>query len=449
MSNAIVMPKVGQAVESCMLSEWCKKVGEPVQAGEVLFRFETDKSVFDEEAKESGIFLAAFFEEGDDIPCLTNIGAIGQPGEDVEALRPRGNGKEPVQETTEKVAEILSPTQNPVLAARSPATAKEEIFASPRAKHLAEKLGVNYRSAAATGAEGRIIEVDIRRLAATGASSTQAAFEACGGTPRGNGTGLGGRITLKNLTESVSPCILTPDSVSDVATESEYTDVKLSNVRKVTAKAMTQSLTSMAQLTHTVSFDATTIMELRKKLKNTDSAFGAPRITNNDMILYAVSRVLMHHPDLNANFLGDKMRHFHHVNLGIAVDTPRGLLVPTLFHADTKSLTQISEEARALAEKCRQGSVKPEQMQGASFTVSNLGSFGIEHFTPIVNPPQTGILGVDCTVDRIRSVNGALSVYPAMGLSLTYDHRALDGAPASRFLQELRTTLENFYAILI
>lgn len=167
------------------------------------------------------------------------------------------------------------------------------------------------------------------------------------------------------------------------------------------------------------------------------------------MILYAVSRVLMHHPDLNANFLGDKMRHFHHVNLGIAVDTPRGLLVPTLFHADTKSLTQISEEARALAEKCRQGSVKPEQMQGASFTVSNLGSFGIEHFTPIVNPPQTGILGVDCTVDRIRSVNGALSVYPAMGLSLTYDHRALDGAPASRFLQELRTTLENFYAILI
>ena len=137
------------------------------------------------------------------------------------------------------------------------------------------------------------------------------------------------------------------------------------------------------------------------------------------------------------------------MHLGVAVDTPRGLMVPTLFHADQKSLSQISAEAKALAAACQDGSINPDLLQGASFTISNLGALGVEHFTPVVNPPQAGILGVNCITERVRTVEGQLTAYPAMGLSLTYDHRALDGAPASRFLQELCTALENFNALLI
>ncbi|NLG58241.1 MAG: 2-oxo acid dehydrogenase subunit E2, partial [Clostridiales bacterium] len=166
------------------------------------------------------------------------------------------------------------------------------------------------------------------------------------------------------------------------------------------------------------------------------------------MILFAVSRVLKRHPDLNAHHMGDTMRLFRHVHLGIAVDTPRGLLVPTLFDADTKSLAQISREAKQVGKDAQGGSINPDILSAGSFTVSNLGALGIEMFTPIINPPQVGILGVNCAVDRVRVVDGQITAYPAMGLSLTYDHRAVDGAPASRFLKDLVGALENIGILL-
>lgn len=432
MASAVVMPKVGQAVESCVLSEWCKKEGEAVRAGEVLFRFETDKSIFDEEAKESGVLLGVFFEEGDDIPCLTIIGAIGAVGENIDDLRPQTASDEVAAESATDIAQKETLQSEKMSVPISSATPGQQVFISPRAKQLAEKHGVSYDAAIPTGPDGRIVEEDILRLVAVGATATKSA-RAIGAKADAPGTGIGGRVTVS-------------DAVVPVEAQSDYTDSKLSTVRKVTAKAMTHSLSSMAQLTHTSSFDASTLLSMRRMFK--DAGGENRNITINDMILFAVSRVLLHHPDLNANLMDDTIRHFRHVNLGIAVDTPRGLLVPTLFNADQMSLAEISNQSKLLIEACRQGSIMPDQMKGGSFTVSNLGAFGIEHFTPIVNPPQTGILGVNCTVDRVRKVDGEIVVYPAMGLSLTYDHRALDGAPASRFLQELCKTLENFCAIL-
>ncbi len=222
----------------------------------------------------------------------------------------------------------------------------------------------------------------------------------------------------------------------------EYEDVKLQQIRKIIAHNLQQSLATMAQLTHNTSFDATNAIELRKKLK--DNLKSNENITLNDVLLCVCSRVLLEHKDLNAHFLDDKMRYFKHVHLGIAVDTPRGLLVPTLFNADTKSLREISIESKALAKSAQEGTISPEFLSGASFTITNLGTLGIESFTPIINPPQTGILGVDCIIERIRTVDGKITSYPAMGLSLTYDHRALDGAPASLFLKDLKNALENF-----
>lgn len=300
---------------------------------------------------------------------------------------------------------------------------------SPRARNAAERLHVDPAQAQPTGPNGRVIERDIKALAQ--ASRT--------------GTGLGGRVTVAD--QAAAPAAQAAPAVQGADTE--YQDVKLPNIRKVIAKSMFQSLSTMAQLTHTTSFDATCIMNFRKGLKAAPEQLQVPNITLNDIILFAASRVLPKHPDLNAHFLEDKMRYFRHVNLGIAVDTPRGLMVPTLMRAEEKSLKEIAAEAKALAAACQDGSINPDLLQGASFTVSNLGTLGIEHFTPVINPPQTGILGVDCIVERVRTVDGQIAVYPAMGLSLTYDHRALDGAPASRFLQDMRAALENFQALLI
>ena len=428
MATAVIMPRQGQSVESCIIGEWFKKVGDPVQEGDILFSYETDKSSFEEPAKQAGTLLAIFYGADDDVPCLTTVAVIGEPGESYAEFAPdqaAGTAEAPGMEAPAAKAPAAAAVAAPAVQAEG--TALRGV--SPRARNAAERLHVDPAQAQPTGPNGRVIERDIKALAQ--ASRT--------------GTGLGGRVTVAD--QAAAPAAQAAPAVQGADTE--YQDVKLPNIRKVIAKSMFQSLSTMAQLTHTTSFDATCIMNFRKGLKAAPEQLQVPNITLNDIILFAASRVLPKHPDLNAHFLEDKMRYFRHVNLGIAVDTPRGLMVPTLMRAEEKSLKEIAAEAKALAAACQDGSINPDLLQGASFTVSNLGTLGIEHFTPVINPPQTGILGVDCIVERVRTVDGQIAVYPAMGLSLTYDHRALDGAPASRFLQDMRAALENFQALLI
>lgn len=428
MATAVIMPRQGQSVESCIIGEWFKKVGDPVQEGDILFSYETDKSSFEEPAKQAGTLLAIFYGADDDVPCLTTVGVIGEPGESYAEFAPdqaAGTAEAPGMEAPAAKAPAAAAVAAPAVQAEGSALRG----VSPRARNAAERLHVDPAQAQPTGPNGRVIERDIKALAQ--ASRT--------------GTGLGGRVTAAD--RAAAPAAQAAPAVQGADTE--YQDVKLPNIRKVIAKSMFQSLSTMAQLTHTTSFDATCIMNFRKGLKAAPEQLQVPNITLNDIILFAASRVLPKHPDLNAHFLEDKMRYFRHVNLGIAVDTPRGLMVPTLMRAEEKSLKEIAAEAKALAAACQDGSINPDLLQGASFTVSNLGTLGIEHFTPVINPPQTGILGVDCIVERVRTVDGQIAVYPAMGLSLTYDHRALDGAPASRFLQDMRAALENFQALLI
>lgn len=428
MATAVIMPRQGQSVESCIIGEWFKKVGDPVQEGDILFSYETDKSSFEEPAKQAGTLLAIFYGADDDVPCLTTVGVIGEPGESYAEFAPdqaAGAEEAPAAEAPAVEAPAAAVAAAPAVQAEGSALRG----VSPRARNAAERLHVDPAQAQPTGPNGRVIERDIKALAQAGRT----------------GTGLGGRVTVAD--QAAAPAAQAAPAVQGADTE--YQDVKLPNIRKVIAKSMFQSLSTMAQLTHTTSFDATCIMNFRKGLKAAPEQLQVPNITLNDIILFAASRVLPKHPDLNAHFLEDKMRYFRHVNLGIAVDTPRGLMVPTLMRAEEKSLKEIAAEAKALAAACQDGSINPDLLQGASFTVSNLGTLGIEHFTPVINPPQTGILGVDCIVERVRTVDGQITVYPAMGLSLTYDHRALDGAPASRFLQDMRAALENFQALLI
>lgn len=401
-AQAVIMPKEGITVESCIIGEWKKNVGDAVAVGDVLFTYETDKAEFECPSTAAGTLLAKFFEDGDEVPCLVNVCAVGNPGDAYEFLKPGAEAPAPAAE---------APAAEAPAAAAAPATPKAELTAiSPRAMAKAVANNVNPALATGTGPKGRIIERDIDKLIASGAAAAYAAPAA--------------------------------------AEETAFEDVKFGPVRKATAKSMTRSLSTMAQLTQQYSFDASQIQAYRAMLKPMDAPMG--KISLNDMVMFAVAKTIKSCPDLNANMVEDNViRHFSHVNLGFACDTPRGLLVPTIFHADEMSLLELSMEAKRLAAAARDGSLSPDEMTGATFTVTNIGSFGCEAFTPVVNPPQIGILGVCNIQTKIKSAkDGMIETYPAMGLSLTFDHRALDGAPAARYMSELCKSLESFMTLM-
>jgi len=449
MATPVIMPRQGQSVESCILAKWHKKPGDKVAVGDILFSYETDKAGFEEEAKVEGTLLGVFFEEGDDVPCLLNVCVIGNEGESYKEFAPEGDA--PAAEAAPAAAEAAPAAVEAAPAAEVVAAAEPNNAAiSPRAKNTADKLGVDYRFATPTGPDGRIIERDIFAMREAGIGLITPAAKAAGleGTA---GTGIGGRMTTAGAPAAAEAPAAAP-AAAVAAPAAEFVDEKIPNIRKVIAKAMHTSLSTMAQLTYNTSFDATAVMAFRKRIKDSMERLGLANITLNDIILYAVSRTLMmpEHRDFNANFLnGDTMRYFTNVNLGVAVDTPRGLMVPTIFNANLKSLNQISAEVKELAKMCKSGSINPDLLKGGSFTVSNLGNLGIESFTPVINPPQTAILGVDMVAPKARhGKNCEIELYQSMGLSLTCDHRVIDGSPSARFLQDLCKNLENFEVLL-
>lgn len=416
MATLVIMPRQGQSVESCVITEWVKKVGDKVNVGDTLFSYETDKSSFDETSTVEGTLLAVFCEDGDDVPCLDPVCVIGEEGEDYSALIPK---KE------EKAEEIKTPSAAPEIKKEvAVSTAKEVndgfVRISPRARHLAERTDADISKAVPTGPMGRIIERDINTLL-------------------DKGFVIGSRDEEKAVVSN-DEAVCVP----------EYTDEKISNIRRVIAKSMHNSLSTMAQLTLNSSFDATRLLAYRAACKAKGEAMGLSNITINDMILFAVSKTLVNHKALNAHYLEDEgvIRYFASANLGIAVDTDRGLLVPTVFGAEKMSLNELSANAKTVIGETKNGTVSPDKLRGASFTVTNLGSMGIESFTPVVNPPQTGILGVGTVMRRVKKVGDEDVFYDAIGLSLTFDHRALDGAPAAKFLKELCINLENFDLLL-
>ena len=445
MATLVIMPRQGQSVESCIITAFNKKVGDAVEIGEILFSYETDKSSFEEPAPVAGKILAIFREEGDDVPCLENVLVIGNDGEDISEFAPKTEAEAaPAAPAAEAAPEApkAEATVAPAAEAVATATAGAGFAISPRARLLAEKTGADLLKAVPTGPNGRIIERDVQKLVDMGLTVSAAAKD--GYTSAVEGSGISGKVVLADLNAPAAA----PEATVSAAPVAEYEDVKLPNIRKVIAKSMHQSLSTMAQLTLNTSFDCTKLQALRASLKSGAEKLGLANITLNDMVLFAVSRVILNHKDLNAHYLDDVMRYFNNVNLGIAVDTKRGLMVPTVFGAEKLTLNELSKAAKAVITEAQEGTINPDKLKGGSFTVTNLGAMGIESFTPVINPPQTGILGVGTITQRVKDVNGEMVMYPAMGLSLTFDHRALDGAPAAKFLKELVSALENFDILL-
>ena len=458
MAQVVIMPKQGQSVESCIVTEFKKKVGDKVAVGDILFSYETDKASFDEESKVEGTVLACFFNDNDEIPCLTNVMVIGEPGEFFEEFAPSCNTvPEPVEGPAEEsispdaVSLRSTPPETPSLSPVPPlnvprvAVASGDILSSaisPRARRLAAEKGVDASRLAGSGPGGRVIERDVEAAAMVSMSGLAKAMMAGGGLQApANGTGLGGMVKGSDL-KTWKP------SHSDIEGEgTEFIVEKMSNMRKLIAKSMYNSLQNSAQLTHMLGADARTIQALRKKAKKAlEEGRTDANVTINDFVCFAVIKALQKFPKVNSHCLGDSMRIFNTVNLGCAVDTERGLMVPCIKHAEEMNITELSKALKQVADDCRKGSINPDLLssEAASFTVSNLGGFGVEWFTPVINLPQSAILGVGTIVPRPKALGGGeYEFVPYLGLSLTYDHRALDGGEATRFLKQVATEIEN------
>ena len=426
MADFILMPQMGVSEESALLSEWKVKEGDVIKLEQPLFGLETGKSSFEELAKYEGTLLKILVPAGEEVAVGAPVAVIGKPGASF-SVPGAASAAAAAPEAAAPVAAAAAPV---AAAAAAPAVSGKEVLASPRAKKLAAELGLDIAQAIPTGPENRIIERDVKALKAAAPVAAAAAAPAA--------------VAEAAEVKAAAPAA----AAAPVAAAAEYTEEKISRIRKVIAENMHKSLADMAQLTLNRTFDATAILEMRKQMKNAPE-LGLDKVTINDLVLFAVAKTLVEFPDINANFIGDKMRRFTHAQLGVAIDTPKGLLVPVLKDADTMSLKAISAQVKEYANACKEGTLGADKLSGGSFTVTNLGNLGIESFTPIINPPQTAILGVCGTMLRPRQkADGSVEFYQAMGLSLTFDHRVVDGAPAAKFLKAVADKLEKFNLIL-
>ncbi|MFN4293252.1 MAG: dihydrolipoamide acetyltransferase family protein [Thermoflexales bacterium] len=420
MTTQVILPKLGNSVESSIIVAWLKQPGDRVEAGEPICTVETDKSTLEVPSTAGGVLLQHLVNVGDDVPVQTPIALIG------EAATP------PPEARTDE------PPATPAI--------------SPRALKLAQAHGIDPSEVVGSGPGGRIIERDVRaRIEAQRESKrmtpvARAMVERGGYVAPEQGSGPGGRITKQDLIpigDTASP--REPDTPPG-----EYEVIPLSGVRRAIAERMRASLQSTAQLTLHASADARALLAYRQKLKASDESFGLRNVTINDLVMFAVARALLRFPALNATFEGGELRQHARVHLGFAVDTPRGLLAPVIRNAHALSLRQLAEAAKALAADAAAGKLPPDALAGSTFTVTNLGSLGVESFTPILNPPQVAILGVGSINLKPILPEGARDVVfaPHLGLSLTVDHQFVDGAPAARFLQALAHNIEQIELLL-
>jgi len=433
------MPRQGQSVESCIITKWFKQKGDTIKTGDLLFAYETDKASFEEEAKADGVLLDIFYNEGDEVPVLKSIAVIGNPGESIAEFKTETKPGDTEETKTDKKPAIAAEAK-PIVNTDIIAGNESQSGISPRAKNTASKLGVNYQNITGSGPHGRIIEQDILAASEQNPRLTPLASQIAGekGLQAGSGSGIGGKALSSDLS-----------AMSNIYSN-DFKDTKLSNVRKIIAKAMHESLQNSAQLTHHMSADVRKLMAFRNQVKVNMQKGSTENITLNDMVCYCVIKALKKMPEANSHFLGDSIRTFNKIHLGLAVDTPRGLMVPAVRNADGLSLNGLSSQLKAIAEACKKGAIDPSLLQSsaATFTVSNLGNYGVEMFTPVINLPQVAILGVCTIINRPADLgNGVFGFAPYIGLSLTYDHRALDGGPATLFLGEIKKEIENFEPI--
>jgi pyruvate dehydrogenase E2 component (dihydrolipoamide acetyltransferase) len=465
-AHVLIMPRQGNTVESCIITRWIAGEGDRVSAEDAVCEVETDKASFDVSAGASGTVLKILRAEGEDVPVLEPIAVIGERGEDWKgalgsAPAQTGGAAESVQAAVQAAQAAVQAAHAAVKSAPKgdpdSASGGEPAGVSPRARALASAEGIEPGSLRGSGPGGRVIERDVEAVLEARPAMTAAARAAVvsgAAAPAGAGTAIGGRVGLGDLGPAAVgavPAASAADARRAAPSGGDsFTETPLKGVRKIISERMLASLSSTAQLTFNGSALASRILDLRARFKASGPSLGLSEITIGDLVLFAVSRVLPRFPSANATLELGILRSCERVHLAIAVDTPRGLMVPVIRNADLLSLRELAAESKRLAAACQSGSIDPGELSGGTFTVSNLGAFGVESFTPVLNAPQVAILGVDAITQRAAAgPGGTLVLEPRMGLSLTVDHQIVDGAPAARLLKAFADAIADIDLLLM
>lgn len=438
MAEKIIMPKQGLQMTEGTITKWLVKEGDKVEIGQPLFEMETDKNTIQIDSTAAGEVLKLVAKEDETVPITETIAIVGKKGEDFADLLPKKEEKKP-----EPAPAPAAPAAPAVKAAPAAPAADDvtpialeggRIFVTPRAKMTAERKNLDYKTVKGTGPSGLIIERDVLAAAAVKASPVAKAIAARKGVSvtTVTGTGENGKIVKHD--------ILSGDA--NLAREDKV--IPISGMRKVIADNMMNSVQSMAHAYHKVAVDMSQAKLIRAAFKKAEK-----KVSFNDIIIMALGRALQEHPRMNALVEDGKITEKGSINIGIAVAVDNGLIVPTVRDVQNMTLGEIHDESARLIAKTKAGGLKKEDYSGGTFTVSNLGMFGIDEFTAIVNPPQVGILAVGAMTDTPVVRDGQIVVRPMMNLILTYDHRVIDGAPAAQFLSRLKELLENPYLMIV
>ena len=429
MSSQVVMPRMGLTMEEGTLVGWRKAEGQPVKAGEPLFEIETDKSTVEVEASESGVLGRILVQVGETVPVGTPIALLVKEGEVVPA------GAAPAAAAVPAAA---AESAGPAPAAQSRAASQAgKVKASPAARSLAKKLGVDLAAASATGPGGRVVAWNVRALeSAAPAKATplaaRAAAELGVDLAAVQGSGPGGRITRQDV-----------EHAGQKPAPSGGTIRPFTRIEQVMAARMVASFTSAPHFYLHVTVDARPLVALRAQLKAKLEQRDGVRLTYTDLLVYFCARVLAHHPEVLSQWTPQGMRLLDRVHVGVAVDSERGLLVPVIRDADRLGLAGISRALAELTGRARSGSLLPAEQEEGVFTLSNLGAFGVDAFDAVLNPPQSAILAVGRIKEMPLVEDGKVVPAAQLTLSLSVDHRVLDGARAARFLGELAELLET------
>jgi pyruvate dehydrogenase E2 component (dihydrolipoamide acetyltransferase) len=404
MAAKILMPKLSDTMTEGVILKWLKNEGDSIKQGEILVEIESDKADMELESYDTGILRKILIPEGGKAPIGDVIGIIGEADEDIASFLKSGNAEAAQHQTghAEVRPETLSaPSQV------SATTSGGRIKASPLARKIADEKKIDLHTLTGSGPEGRIIKRDVNRITASSsaAAGPQAAKESSGG----------------------------------------YKDVELSLIRKTIAKRMQESKQQVPHFYVTIEIDMESAISLRGQYIETTGI----KISFTDIVVKAASLALLKNPNINAAFIDSATRQFDELHIAVAVALDEGLVTPVLRNCKGKSVAQLNEELRDLADRARKRKLKPEEYQGATFTVSNLGMFGVEDFTAIINPPEGAILAVGAILEKPVVKNGSITPGHIMKVTLSSDHRIIDGAVAARFLQDLKKLLENPLAVFL
>ena len=435
MAKVVVMPKLGLTMTEGTVSKWLKKIGDEVKEGEPLFDVETDKLTNTIEASASGILRHLFVEEGTTVPVLDKVAVIAAADEDISGL-------------LGSAAPAAAPEAAPAAATAAPAAPVEKkaggrIIASPAAKKLAKEKGIDLALVTGTGPNGRITEDDVKNYKPAPAAPAVEEAPKQKASPLAAAVAADLGIDLEKigakdrvLAEDILRYLESTREKADEAPKEEL--VPMNGMRKAIAKNMLNSHMTSPTVTANLSVDMSAMKAYREQLKAKDI-----KVSYTDLLVKFVAKALTEYPLLNCSVEDNKIRYKHYVNMGVAVALDNGLVVPNVTDADKKSLTEISAEVKELAKLAREGGLPMEKLRGGTFTITNLGMYGVESFTPIINQPEVAILGVTTMEDRAVVRGGEIVIRPMMTLSLTFDHRVVDGSVAAEFLQRVKTLLEN------